>query len=71
MSCSAGMFRGVTTGVLVAAAITVFGHHPWPTTFWLISKAMVVLAMSDSVLDGAGVTVYQVNYQIIAKMEIV
>jgi hypothetical protein len=47
------MFSAVTTGVLVAVAITVFGHHPQPTLSELSLKAIAVWVMSDRVLDNA------------------
>jgi hypothetical protein len=65
MQSAARMFSAVTTGVLVAAAIIVFGHHPQPTISWLSLKDMVLLAMSDSVLDGAPVPACQLR-QVVA-----
>jgi hypothetical protein len=62
--CSTNV-SAVTTGVLATAAITVFGHHLQPTTFGLSLKARVVLAMSDSVLDGAPVPACQLR-QVVA-----
>jgi hypothetical protein len=59
------MFSAMTTGVWVAALITVFGHHPQPTISGLSLKAMVVLAMSDVVLDGAHVPACQLRQVVV------
>ena len=50
-------------------SVSVFGRHPRPTTSGLIFKAMVVLVMSDPVLDGAPVAACQLSHAVVVQAQ--